>query len=163
MIVRALQNSTLAIAAAAVAALPLCGAMAATAQAAPSKAVIEKLVESYTGGETPTRRFQFSDISVAPPRVLHVAEVYGLKAGTKVWLARATYTEFTSAGDVSASWSTCESKQAVEYFYIYKDEFGMWAQYATSHPGTVDKGTYHGPCPQMPGVAIFSTPLPAAG
>lgn len=144
------------------AAIGACGAQAAGARqgGAPSKATIEQLVESYTGGESPTRRFQFSDIQVAAPRVLKDYEVYGLKGGTKVWLARATYTVFTSAGDVGSPDSTCERKEAVEYYYIYKDEFGKWAEYATSHPGTSDRGVYHGGCPDMPGVAIFSTPMP---
>lgn len=154
--INGLRNSTLGMATlAGIAALAVCGAKAEAGQVTPSKAVVKELIESYSGKD-PTKRFQFSDISLAPPRVLQVGEVYGLKGGTRVWLAKATYSVFTRAGDVSSPTSTCESFKDIQYFYIYKDEFGKWADYATAHPGTQDRNTYHGSCPNMPGVGIFS-------
>lgn len=137
-----------------------CGSRADARQGGgPSRALVEQLVESYSGGQSPTQRYQFSDVAVAPPRVLQIGEVYGLKGGTKVWPARTTYNVYTAAGDTTASWSTCESYHHVDYWYIYKDEFGKWAEYAASHSGTVSRNTYHGSCPNMPGVVIFSTPM----
>lgn len=126
----------------------------------PGKALVERLIESYSGGESPTTRYQFSDVRVAAPHVVAYGEIYGLQPGITVWPARAIYNVYTSAGAVTASWSTCESNYHVDYWYIYKDEFGKWAEYANAHLGTVSRNTYHGSCPQMPGVAIFSTPMP---
>lgn len=146
------------------AAIVLCGARpASAAQRRPSPALIEGLIVKYDGGQSATHRFQFSKVQVAASYVIHIGEIYGLKGGTRVWPVRAVYSDFTAAGDIKASWSSCSRTDRVAYFYLYKDAFDSWAAYATSHAGSSDKNSYYGPCPRMPGVGIFSTALPPSG
>ena len=70
----------------------------------------------------------------------------------------ASFTVFTSGGDVTKSWSTCDRDDVVQFYYFYKNDFGDWAGGASaSSENTENQSHPYSPCRTMPGAAIFGT------
>jgi hypothetical protein len=137
-----------------------CSAKSASAASqGPNRATVVGLIKKYHGGENSQRRFQFHGIRTAKPHVLRIAEVYGLRGGTKVWPTVVNYTVFTSGfGSIDAPGSTCDRDDIAQFFYFYKNEFGDWADYAASSSENSEKQSHpYSPCTNMPGSAIFRT------